>query len=296
MAILKRISRFFFRILTRQSPLIASKLLYYKAFKKKLDLNNPTTFNEKLMWLKLFEDDSLKVRCTDKLLVRDYVAQSGYSTILIDLYQVYDNVDEVNFNELPFSFVMKCTHGSSFNIICSDKDKLDLKITITQLKKWMNMDYSQLAAEPHYSKIKPRIIVEKFLGNEGEGKVPIDYKIHCFHGDPKVIEVVMNRGTDEQKHIMLDNSWTILPYNQESITLDKVVDKPVKLQEMLLIAKKLSRSFTYVRVDLYYWQNEIYFGELTFTPGACISNVKLNKDADYNIGKLLDLTVVKQSY
>lgn len=161
MSILKRFLRFFFQLLIKKSPLVASKVIYFRTFGKRLNLKNPTTFNEKLMWLKLYEDDSLKTKCADKYLVRDYVRKAGYSRALIDLYKVYESVEDINFQELPKSFVMKCTHGSGFNIICPDKDKMDLQKTIVQLKKWMKMDYSRLAAEPHYSKIKPRIIVEK---------------------------------------------------------------------------------------------------------------------------------------
>lgn len=288
MSIIKKALRTGFSVVVKTSPTFASKVIYYKTFRKKLDLKDPKTFNEKLMWLKLFEDDSLKTKCTDKYLVRDYITDLGYSSILIDLYKVYDCVDDINFDELPNRFVMKCTHGSGFNIICSNKEQLNQKETIVRLKKWMKSDFSLSNAEPHYSKIKPRIIVERFLG-ASDRKLPIDYKIHCFHGKPEIIELVLNRGTDEKKYILMNLDWNILPYNEQSAHYQGEIQKPKKLDQMLEIAKKLSSVFTYVRVDLYYYENEIFFGELTFTPDACLFT-DLFYDAEYRIGELLDLT------
>lgn len=288
MTIIKKVLKTGFSVVIKTSPALASKVIYYKKFRKKLDLKDPKTFNEKLMWLKLNEDDSLKTKCADKYLVRDYITELGYSSILIDLYKVYDSVEEINFDELPNRFVLKCTHGSGFNIICSNKEQLNEKETMVLLKKWMKTDFSLLSAEPHYSKIKPRIIVERFLG-ESDGKVPIDYKIHCFHGKPEIIELVLHRGTNEQKYILLNSDWDVLPYNEQSTHYNGDIQKPEKLDQMLEIAKELSSVFTYVRVDLYFYDNEVYFGELTFTPDACLFT-DLFPEAEYKIGNLLDLT------
>lgn len=280
-------------ILSKYSPILASKVKYFVSFGKRLDLNNPKTFNEKLMWLKLFEDDTIKAMCADKYEVRNFVSSLGLGDILNELYFVYESVDEIDFDKLPNSFVIKCTHGCGCNIICSDKSKLNKEDAVRKLDKWMKTDYSLLSAEPHYAKIKPRIIVEKFLGEEG-GLSPIDYKIHCFHGEPKLIEVVLDRAINQTKFIFLDLNWNVLPYNRHSVNLKTQIEKPDKLDEMLDIARKLSSNFTYVRVDLYYYNGKIYFGELTFTPSACC-HTHLFKDADYEIGKLLDLSKLKQS-
>ncbi len=280
-------------LLIKKMPVSASKYFYWNTFKKRLNLKNPTTFNEKLMWLKLYEDDSQKARCADKYLVRDYVSQLGYSNILVDLFKVYENVEEISFQELPESFVMKCTHGSGFNIICPNKEKMDKKQTIVQLKKWMKSDYGLRAAEPHYSKIKPRIIVERFLDDELNGQLPTDYMIHCFHGTPHVIEVGVDNGDKEKMFGTFNCDWDVLPYFDDSVTLGEVINKPGRLEEMLEISRELSKAFTYVRVDLYYSDNKIYFGELTFTPAACLDYDFIN-DADLQMGELLDLTVFKK--
>lgn len=288
MLIIKKALRTGFATVAKTSPVIASKLIYYKTFKKRLNLKNPKTFNEKLMWLKLNEDDSLKAKCTDKYLVRDYMSKLGYSNLLVDLYKVYECVEDINFQELPNRFVMKCTHGSGFNIICTDKDKLDKDQAKHRLKRWMKTDYSLISCEPHYAKIKPRIIVERFL-EESDRDAPIDYKFHCFQGKPQVIETVLDRWIPEKKDMMFNCNWELLPYNNDSVNFQKIIKKPERLNEMLEIAKNLSEAFTYVRVDLYYCNNEIYLGELTFTPAACLDTDFIN-DSDYKMGKLLDLT------
>ena len=283
----------FFSIIVKLSPVFASKIIYYQKFGKRLKLSNPTTFNEKLMWLKLYEDDSLKTICADKYLVRDYVRKAGYSQTLIDLYKVYERVEDIDFQELPNRFVMKCTHGSGFNIICTRKEKLDQEKVILQLKEWMATDYSLIRCEPHYSKIKPKIIVERFLGQETNGKLPIDYKIHCFHGQPKIFDVVLDRGTEEKKHIMLNSEWEIMPYTEDSVNFKGEIKKPEKLDDMLVMARELSKEFTYVRVDFYYYNDEIYFGELTFTPAACV-DTDYSEGVDYEMGELLDLTFLRK--
>ncbi|MEO4053432.1 ATP-grasp fold amidoligase family protein [Solibacillus sp. CAU 1738] len=280
------------KLLYKKHPVFLSKYFFYKTFKRKLNLKNPSTFNEKLMWLKLNEDDSIKAKCADKYLVRDYINQLGYSDLLVKLYKVYDTVEEIDFEELPSSFVMKCTHGCGFNIICLDKDKLDKEDTIQKLKEWMKTDYGNKMAELHYSKIKPRIIVERFLGDTVNGKVPSDYMIHCFHGVPQVIEVGENYGNNK-KYITFNCSWDVLDFYKNSIEKSEEIKRPKRIEEMLEISRALSKEFTYVRVDLYFSDNEIYFGELTFTPGACLENDFIN-DADYQMGQLLDLKILKK--
>lgn len=245
------------------------------------------------MWLKLNEENKLKTQCADKYLVRDYINDLGYAHLLNELYHVYEKVEDINFEQLPDSFVMKCTHGSSYNIICPRQDHLDLEQTKAQLKKWMNIDFSLLWCEPQYANIKPRIVVERFLNGEREGVPPIDYKIHCMHGEPHFIEVIINRGSSERKNIVLNTSWEILPFNEVGKNAQEILKKPEKLDEMLEIAGELSQDFTYVRVDLYYSQKRIFFGELTFTPSACLETDYF-EEAFEQMGKYINLELANK--
>ena len=198
--------RFCFAQMVKISPVLASRLLYLKTFKRMLNLQQPQTFNEKLMWLKLYEDSTYKTKYTDKVEVRKYVQVLGFGSTLVPIIQTADRVQDVSFEQLPKQFVMKCSHGSGFTITCTDKKELDFAKTKQQLMKWMETDYSLMNAETHYAKIKPRIIVEHFLRQEN-GKVPINYQIHCFHGEPKIIELIVERFTPRQRSIMLTPDW-----------------------------------------------------------------------------------------
>lgn len=159
---IKKVLRNGFSLLVKVSPELSSKVVYYKTFGKKLDLKNPITFNEKLMWLKLNEEDSLKSRYTDKYLVRDYIEDLGYSNILNELYKVFDSVEDIDFDELPNRFVIKCTHGSGFNIICPNKDKLNKEETLKQLAKWMKTDYSLFVPNHIIPKLNQGLLLKSF--------------------------------------------------------------------------------------------------------------------------------------
>ena len=146
-----------------------------------LNLNNPSTFNEKLQWLKLNWHDKNATICADKYEVRGFIKEKGLSHILNDLYGVYDNVDDIQIDELPEQFVMKVTHGCGQNLICTDKSKLNWEEEKKNFKKWMNISHYYKSLEWVYKDIKPRIIVEKLI-NTSDGKPPKDYKVFCFNG------------------------------------------------------------------------------------------------------------------
>lgn len=290
MAVMKRLGRRLFTLVVKLSPVVASKLLYFKVFRRKLNLKAPSTFNEKLMWLKLNEPDELKTQCTDKYLVRDYVAKQCFPELLIDLIGIYERAEDIDFEQLPNRFVLKCTHGSGFNIVCANKLFLDKDYTKKQLNEWLETDYSLYCGEPHYAGIRPRIIIERFIGKRS-GQVPTDYKIHCFHGEPQFVEVVLDRDTAQKKHLLFTCDWELLPYTKDALMFDEVCERPMKLGDMLDIARRLSRMFTYVRVDLYAIGVRIYFGELTFTPAACL-DTDLLASADRELGRYLHLEQV----
>ena len=271
--ILKRLWRrtniFYEVLLTKVSPVLASKRLYRRQFGQSLDLENPKDFNEKLMWLKLFWRHPLVSKCADKYAVREYVKARGCDSALNVLYGVYDTVDEIEWDKLPNRFALKCTHGCGSNIICEDKSKLQKEEVFDNLRKWMNTNYSYPAAEIHYSSIKPRIIFEKFIENRA-GPLPIDYKIYCFNGVAKIILVCSDRSTD----LKLD--WVDLQWNRMDIGAKRLLDEPLPqkpdcLSAMLDYAERLAKPFPFVRVDFYDNNSVPVLGELTFTPYGCIA-------------------------
>lgn len=249
------------------SPILLSKAYYRLVMKKKLDLNNPKTFNEKIQWLKLnyFPNNELVVKCTDKYLVRDYVKECGYENKLVNLIGVYENVYQIDWNLLPNQFVLKCNHGCAYNIVCTDKKKID-KLNITKkLTKWLNEDFGKFNMELHYSKIKKHLIIcEEFLGEK-----LIDYKFFCFNGIPKFMYVSRDLIHDRQAEIgffeLNGKKIDLVRDDYDDFVLDQL---PSFYSEMLEMAKKLSSHFPFVRVDFFVTKNNYYFAELTFTPSA----------------------------
>lgn len=287
MSLLIEAKRFTLAQIVKVSPTTASKLLYWKTFKRPLNLQQPQTFNEKLMWIKLFEDSTLKTRYTDKVAVRDFLLSRGLGHLLVPTIAIVDHADDIIFEQLPKRFVLKCAHASGFHLICKDKSRLDYQKTRQQLAKWTAIDYSLRHAEPHYANIKPRIIIEHFLGTESS-EVPTEYNIHCFHGEPKIIELVLERNTPKEQSVMLTPDWRNTHYIEKKFTYDEMKSKPKQLEELLAIARQLSKAFTYVRVDLSIVDEAIYFGELTFTPAACLVR-EIHEQANFELGQWLKL-------
>lgn len=280
------------KILSMLSPTIASKRLYKKKFDRKLDLENPQFFNEKLMWLKLniYSNNSLVTKCADKYRVREYVKECGYGDILNDLLGVWDSVDDIDWEALPNKFALKCNHGAGYNIICDDKRKIDIKDTKYKLKKWMKEDYWKLSAEMHYKYIPKKIICEKYIGSL-KGSLPEDYKVFCFNGDPIFIGKYIDRDKNNFSRFqrgLFNFNWE--PLNnlvEHNIDMDNFT-KPGTLDQMYAIAKDLCKPFPFVRIDFYESDGKVIFGEFTFTPVACLATY-FHEQASKELGKLLIL-------
>lgn len=265
----RHLKRGIFLVLYGISPVLASRYLYRQSTGKKLNLKNPEGFNEKLQWLKLYYQSPLMVKCADKYGVREYVNACGCKEILNELYNVYDHPSEINWYELPQKFALKCTHGCGFNIICNDKNKLDINQALLQLTKWMKIRYDRYAAEVHYGRIKPRIICEKYLETDA-GHLPVDYKIYCFNGKPELVLVCMDRAVG-YKRIFLDLMWEKINIVKDSAPIAKVPNKPGCLYDMLQYAERLAKPFPFVRVDFYEYKGKPILGEMTFTPVGCMA-------------------------
>ena len=279
-----------FNILYKISPRLDLKILFKIKLGYKLNLDNPKTYNEKIQWIKLNDKNPLMTKCCDKYAVRDYVESKGYSHILNKLIWQGFNPEEIPFETLPNQFVLKVTHGSTFNIICTDKNKLNKEETIKKCKKWLKAKFIPCYGEWFYGIEPPRIIVEEYL--EGEDGNPLfDYKIFCFNGEPKLLYV----DTWKEGH------HTINAYDMDFKMLEGVelgypndvetnVKIPEAFEEMKKIAADLSKDFYHVRVDFYYTHGQIYFGELTFTKGAGFGKIK-PLEFDREMGDWLKLPI-----
>ncbi len=262
--------------LRRKCQLLAAKLFapekiskFYTrvVLKKKVDLKNPKTFNEKIQWMKIhaYPRMPIVVKCADKYAVRSYLQEKGLNDKCVPLLGVWNNAEEINWNELPKSFVLKCNHGCAYNILVPDKDKLDKVKTIKQLNKWLKEDFGAFNIERHYSLIKPRkIICEEFLG-----ECITDYKFFCFNGEPKYIYVSSDLIHDREARIgffYLDGKK--MPLVRTDYTDIPSVTLPIFFDKMLEDAKVLCEDFPFVRVDFFVIEKKYYFAELTFTPSG----------------------------
>ncbi len=239
-----------------------------------LHLDNPITFNEKLNWLKLYDKNPLKTLCADKFLAPKWAKKQCPDLNTVAILKSWKKADDIDFSKLPQKFVLKCNHGSGMNIIVTDKSRINIPEIIEKLNYWMHMDYAHWnhSFEIHYSNIKRRIICEEYMENKSEHGI-IDYKIHCFAGNPMFIQVIGDR---DYEHNSYNQTFFDLDWNNLHVEYDGhntsgfKIEKPTCLKNMLEIAKKLSKPFKYVRVDLYLRSNHVYFGELTFAPAMGI--------------------------
>lgn len=263
-------------------------LQYYIKLGRFPQIKNPERFTEKLQWYKLYYRDPIMTEGADKYTVRNFVNSKGLSNILNKLYEVYESPNEIEFPSLPQKFVMKTTNGSGTNYICHDKSQFPLEEVKIQLQKWLRRDIYSSGREWSYKNIKPRIIVEELLeSNDQEFEGITDYKFMCFNGKAKYIIVDVDRHVEHKRNIY-DLNWNIINVSTDYPNFDDIMEKPEGLDEMIEVANKLSKEFPFVRVDLYWVNNKVYFGELTFYPWT--GYVQFQPDEfDYTLGKLFEL-------
>lgn len=281
-----------FGVVGRFAPITLSKILFRLSQKHKLNLKNPQTFNEKLMWLKInnYNNNKTVWQCADKYQVRKYAKKHDVSeNNLPTLLGIYKNANEIDFNKLPNKFALKCSHGCGFNIICQDKTKLDISKTKKQLNKWLKTRFGYASAEVHYTHIKPVIMCEEYI-NSQKNAWPYDYKLYCFNGEPKIILVTSERETNQLKLNWYNLDWQELPYGHAKNRNQKTISKPKHLAMMIKIAKQVSKEFPFVRVDFYEYKDHAIMGEMTFTPAANIATY-YNQKGQRELGNMLQLNI-----
>lgn len=257
-----------------------------------MNFDNPKTFNEKLQWLKLYNRKPKYTTMVDKYAVKKYVADIIGEQYIIPTLGVWDKFDDIDFDTLPDQFVLKCTHDSGGLVICKDKSKLDKKAAKAKIEKSLATDFWKLGREWPYKNVPRRIIVEKFMAPEKSNapKDLPDYKFFCFNGEPKYCQVIRDRNTKETIDFY-DMDW----HHQEFVGLNPLarngrtpVTRPLNLDEMKDICRKLADGTPFVRVDLYVIDDKKYFGELTFYPASGIGIFTPEKWAG-KLGELLTL-------
>lgn len=266
------------------------KIQYRIKTGRKLNLNKPERYTEKIQWYKLNYRIPLMTKCVDKYEVRSYVSDKNLSKYLTDLYGVYENIDEIDFNTLPNSFAIKYTNGSGANYFVHDKKSEDIEKLKELVKKWMREKRDTYGREWSYYNVKPRIIVEELIERDENNDLP-DYKFFCFDGKVKylytMVDYVDNHSNGKCSFFTPD--FVQLPYRRsEYMEIDRDIPKPIGFEKMIEIAEILSADFPHVRVDLYNVKGKVIFGELTFY-NASGYTVFTPDDFDFILGKEFNL-------
>lgn len=267
------------------------KVIYKLMLGKKLNLVNPTSFNEKLQWLKLNNRNSFYSTLVDKAAVKQWAAEIIGAQYIIPTFGVWDKYEDIDFDKLPNQFVLKCTHDSGSYVICKDKMKLDVKATRKKFVSALKRNFYYLGREWPYKNVPPRIIAEKYL--EDKNGAFVDYKFTCFDGYVDNVMVCLDRHINDVKFYFFDKDWNLKRLNVRGKNAPEgfTIPKPSCMDKMFEMASKLSKGIPFVRVDLFECDGNIYFGEMTFFPD-CGFDANLLPETDLYFGSLIDLNKI----
>jgi len=262
---------------------------FKRIFGREPDLDDPRTFNEKILWLNLRWRDPRIIPLSDKVAVRTFVRDVVGEEHLVPLIGVYDDPDEMDLEAFPDSFIVKAAHACGWNLVVRDRARLDWPAARRELRRWVTRSWYPLYREWQYRDIPHRLLVERLLLDR-HGRVPADYKFFCFRGAEglrTIIQVDEDRFGDLRR-TYFDEDWNRLPVTIFVPAAEGPVPPPERLDEMLGMAARLSEGFCFARVDLYCLQEAVYFGELTFTPTAGMGPYE-PPEWDRKMGDLFDL-------
>lgn len=252
-------------------PKLIWHLRYFRRNFQILNIKNPRNLYEKIIQMSLQNTSDEWSVLADKYAVREIVKERIGEQYLVPLYGVYDKAEDIDYDKLPNSFVLKTNNACATNIIVKDKFKIDKEEINKKLNKWLKSPYGALTGQTHYSKIKPRIVAEQFLEQKGE-KSLIDYKFFCVDGEPLCLLVFKDREVNTHTFNMMcyDVNWNEKPnyvFLSDGYGLIKDLSRPKSFDLMVELVRKLARGYKFVRIDLYEIDGHPYFGEYTFTPG-----------------------------
>ncbi len=239
------------------------QLYYFFNMHKLCNLKNPSTYNEKLNWLKLHDHNPLYTKLVDKYEVKEYVAQVIGNEYIIPTLGLWDNFDDIDFDSLPNQFVLKCTHDSEGLVIVNDKKIFNKDKARKKISEALKQNFYYIGREWPYKNVKPRIIAEKYMEDHTDGELR-DYKFFCFDGEPKMMFIASDRNSGSVKFDYYDMNFNHVDLKQKYPNSSTQLRKPETFDKMIKLSKVLSKGFPHVRVDFYEVDGKLYFGELTF--------------------------------
>lgn len=241
------------------------KLIFWARMKKRLNLKNPQTYNEKLQWLKLYDRKDIYSTMVDKYESKEYVAGIIGEEYIIPTLGVWDKFDDIDFASLPQQFVLKCTHDSGGVVICKDKKSFDKDLAKSILDSSLKNRFFYYGREWAYEGVKPRIIAEKYMEDKTSNDLK-DYKFFTFNGKVKALFIASDRNEkdEETKFDFFDRGFNHIEVKNGHPNANTYPEKPENFDKMIELAEKLAKDTCHLRVDFYEVNGKIYFGELTF--------------------------------
>lgn len=280
------IKNYFAMTISKLSPKLFFYIAYFHNRKRFPNLHSPKDLSE--IWIKhlLSGEVNKYAYLADKYAVRKFITEKGYQDILVPLIGVWNNENEIPFEDLPQKFALKMNFGAGMNIICTNKNKLNIAEAKNKIRKWFSLKVYNFS-ERHYNLIPKKIICETFIEDK-QGIFPFDYKFMCINGKPFCILACGLRESGHAEYSPYSLDWEPLYHYKKGGTFKKV-DKPKNLGKMIQIATELSKNLELVRIDLYDTGDKIIFGEITLTPAGCIFH-RWTQQAITEMGKFYNNT------
>lgn len=280
------------KIILRAMHMLSDKAYLKLRFRilmgKKLNLENPQTFNEKLQWLKLYDRKNEYVKMVDKHLVKAYVAEKIGEEYIIPTLGVWDSFEKIDFDSLPEKFVLKCTHDSGGLVICTDKSTFDKEKAKSKIEKCLKTNYYWHGREWAYKNVQPRIIAEQYMEDTQTGELR-DYKFFTFNGECKLLFIASERQSKEEtKFDFFDMDFNHLDIRNGHPNAENTPQKPQNFELMKELAQKLSKGISHLRVDFYEVDGRVYFGELTFSHWSGMTKFE-PEEWDFTLGSWITL-------
>ena len=259
-----------------RTKFVSDKRYLTKRFISKLGYTpsfcSPRSFNEKVTARMIFERSPIHTKLADKFAVRELIIDKISDTYLVPLLGVYKNFNDIDFNQLPHQFVLKCTHDSGSAMICRDKSLFDLEAAEYKIKNQLKMNMYFRKREWHYKDICPQIIIEQFvdLYTDPKSQATITAcRVHCFEGRPEYLEIDVQDHQGNDYSNIYDTKWALQPFRVDlKENSPKALEKPKQSQDIIELSEKLCFQYGYSRVDFLLSQDHIYFSEITLTPNA----------------------------